>query len=226
MGRSLKEAMGELTPEDKQQMNAALLNFNAAKRNNGDVQAAFNQVWYTLKGIETKYNVTIFVPGVPETKMVDMIADKVAEKTGTAPATAPAAAPATAAVTGSSYYACNFPSIAHANGWLATQRNIKITNLLVNAGRVSLDIEQIRIEYQVKPNPNGYIYQITEELKHRIFAGTKLEKYRADWEKKHPGLKYVFCLRKKWAFSLFGSGVGFFRYVKEKFIVLYAQACK
>lgn len=223
-GRSLKEAMSELTTEDKQQMTTAITKFNAAKRGSGDVQAAFNEVWYTLKGIETKYNVTIFVPGVPETQMVDMIASKV--ETKVAAMVAPGAGAPPAPSPAGSHYVANFACIAQANDWLARQNNLNITNMQVGTSHVGLDITQIRIEYQVRDRSVSYVYQICEEMKHRIFAGSNHEKFRNEWERKNPGLKYVFSIKKKWGFSLLGGSVGFFRYIKEKYIVLYARAYK
>ena len=231
----LKAAMAQMSPEEKKELAVAAMEYNAAKQNGADTQAAYNKFRDVLKGIESKYNVTIFVSIVPEAKLIDAIAAKVDQKVNeqidalVQPAATPApATPAVPAATptpvtpppaGSNYSVC-FTSLEEANQWLAQQTNLTITNIQADTGRVSLDIEKIWLEYRMTQSAHAP-YQLTEKLQHRFFVGSRLEKFREKWEKKNPELRYIASLKKKWSFSLIGGSLGFFRYVKEKYIVLY-----
>lgn len=230
--RNLSDGLKEMTAEEKQNMINAAVRYDDAKKNNGDVQGACNEMRSILKNIEQKYDVTIFVPNFPEEALMDKVVEKlllkVKEKEAPQPApqqdTAPqpAANPGTAPATPQSdlpHYTCTFKSLDEANAWLANYKNIVITHLQVHTSRVGLDIEQIRLEYIVKPNSAQY--QLTELKKHRFFVQSKPKKVREEWQLANPQLQFVSSLKKTWGFSLIGSSVGFFRYIKEKYIILY-----
>ena len=196
-----------IDPNDKKLLFAAVKKYLTAKRACGDVRTAYDELRDTLKNTETKYGVTIFVPGIPEGKLVDAIASKLEEKVGE--------------MVGIMHYSCTFDSVAQANAWLARQDKLLIKDMQVNTSRVGLDVRQIKLDYV--PSQQSVKYQIAEEMKHRVFVGTKLEKLRRKWEEKNPQLRYVSCVKNRWGFGLIGGSVGFFRYIKEKYVILYAE---
>lgn len=227
---NLKEAMAQMSSEEKQELATAVLEYNAAKQNGADIQTVYNKLRDVLKSIETKYNVTIFVPIVPEAKLIDTIANKVSEKMNEQPEqngapvakpAAPAPVVASAPPVGSNY-SKNFTSLTEANAWLSQQQNLTVNNLQVNTSRVGLDIEKIWLEYRTEAANVCHRYQITEKMKHRFFAGTRHETFRRKWQEKNPQFTYIASTKHKWGFSLIGGSLGFFRYIKEKYVILYS----
>ena len=274
--KDLKTVMQELPAEEKLHMAEAFARYDTAKKTNTNVAQAYNEVRDILKGIEQRYDVTIFVSIVPEQKLIDKIVDKFVEKTApqlqqqptaqpvqnpiaqpvqnpvAQPVQSPVAQPVQQPVAQpvqqpvaqpvqqpvaqpvqnpvaqpvqqpqqQPCYTCVFTSLAQANAWLAQQRNVLISDVQVQTSRVGLDIEQIRLLYQILPQAYSYYYQITELMKHRFFAKSKPEKVRDRWQKDNPNRRYVASTKKTWGFSLMGSSIGFFRYIKEKYIILF-----
>lgn len=236
--KDLNTALQELSAQEKQQLANACIRYHNAKVTGGDVQSAYSQLWYMLKGIEQKCNTTIFVPVVSDQKLIDKITEKMIQKLqdpapAQAPAQAPVQAPAQAPVQArpvtpqvpaqqpTAHYTCVFQSLEEANRWLGQQRNVTITNLQVETSRVGLDITRIRLEYRFAPQSYQYPYQLTELKKNRFFAQSKPQKVREKWEKDNPSLRCLTAIKRTWGFSLFGGHVGYFRYIKEKYIILY-----
>jgi len=229
---NLNTALQNLTAQEKQQLAEALIRYDTAKRTNGDIQGTYTLVRNILKSIEQTSGATIFVPIVPEQTMVDKITEKVLQKVGYQPAVQNqpnqiaaqgAARPVAQAPQQrpTPHYTCLFHNLQEANQWLAQQRNVAITNLQVDTSRTGLDITGIRIEYRFLPQPYRYPYQLTELLKNRFFAKSTPKKVHEQWEKANPTLRCLGSIKRTWGFSLFGGHVGYFRYIKEKYIILY-----
>ncbi len=216
--KSLKEGMQELPAEEKQRIAEAFARYNDAKNGNGDFQTAYNEVRDILKDLEKKQDITIFVPLVAEEKMVDMIAAKVSDKVANKVADKVEAQ--ISPQPSGAHYTCTFQDLAQANDWLAQQRNVTVTNLQVETSRVGLDIKQIRLEYKIRTDAVQKQYRIIEVRKHRFFIESKLEKFRTKWQEENPHLQYVSALKRKWGFFLLGGSIGFFRYIKETYIIL------
>ena len=233
----LQAALTQLPAEQKEALAVAALEYAAAKQSGADSQAAYNRLRDILKNIEHQCDVTIFVPIVPEAKMIDAIATKVSQKkeaqaepehlSPSAPPASHAAPlqpvivqPNTAIPPANNKYSCSFDTLNEANHWLAQYRNLTVINMQTKVSRVGLDIEQIWLEYKIDEKAHNQ-YQLTEKMQHRFFVGCKLKNFRTKWEKKNPEYRYIAGMQHRWHFSLIGGSVGFFRYIKEKYIVLY-----
>lgn len=245
---NLQTAMQTLTAQEKQNLLETFLRYDNAKKTGENTQEAYIQVRDLLKDLERKCGTTIFVSLVPEQMMVDKITEKVLLKMGYQPTQQPAKPQTTAKPAVQTavqpvaqpvvrpaaqpvaqppqqrpipHYTCVFRDLQSANQWLAQQRNVAITNLQVDTSRVGLDITGIRIEYHFLPQPYQYPYQLTELRKNRFFAKSKPQKVHAQWEKNNPTLRCLSSIKRTWGFSLFGGSVGYFRYIKEKYIILF-----
>ena len=208
ISNELAEGLKKMSPEDKKLIFAVTNKYVTAQRSNGNIRQEYDNVVATLKNLENKYQIQIFPTGVPEATLIKALAAKV-EAT-------------TQEITGGKNYSCAFAGIDHANAWLMQQKNIIVKKLDVETSRVGLDVKKVVVEYCPAEKTTDYKYQITEFMKHRLFVSTKPEKVCAKWKEKNPQYRLVSWIKRRWAFHLIGGSVGFFRYVKEKYILLYA----
>lgn len=180
----------------------------AAKRGQGDMVATYKELVSVIKQMESKYNFRVAEDGKDEGVVINEFLERVEL--------------ATNQVTGNKYYTCVFGSTDEANSWLSVQKNLEIKNISVDTSYAGLDVKRIKLEYIVSSQSNNNKYQICEERRIRFFFGSNQKKFRSKWEAKHPQFNYVTAIKKKWGFSLIGGSVGFFRFIKEKYIVLYS----
>ncbi len=120
-----------------------------------------------------------------------------------------------------------FNSVNEANRWLSTQDSIVITNFATSTATKfsfpanNIVITEVRIEYIRYSCPTNYRYGISEQDFFRLYTSAKLEKLRDKWKAANPDKKCIHCLKNTNRRFLVGTSVGFFAFVKDKFVVLY-----
>lgn len=198
----------QMEKADKALMITYANKYMTAKRTKTGIQAAFNEIINLIEKMQTKYSFNVLNTGDNVLNIVNDFAEKIEM--------------ATNVVVGGKTYFCNFNNLSEANTWLINQNNIIIKDFSVNTSRVGLDVTAVKITYTVSDKPLNKRYQITEVMKHRFFAGSNYNKFRRKWQEANPDLHYVQSYKFKWGFSLFGGSVGYFRYIKEKYVILYS----
>ena len=201
----------QIDSNDKVLVISATNKFVKAKRTCGDVQTAYIELINVIKAIENKYGFVIFEPNVNIQAMIDEFAARV--ELGTI------------MVTGGTTYSCTFNSIEETNAWLACQKNIKLKNIQIETTGVGLKVRKVKFEYTVSEKPLNIKYQLEQNNKVRFFFGTKQEKFNSKWQKNNPQKIFFTSIKRKWGFSLIGGSVGYFRFIKEKYVVLYGVKC-
>ena len=119
-------------------------------------------------------------------------------------------------------YVCKFNTVEEANAWLACCNNVIVKDFTMETTRVGLKTKCIKLVYSVMNQPIYKTFQIAEVRKNRIFFGSNAEKFRRSWEKQNAHCTYIKSLKHRWHISIIGGSVGFFRFIKEKYSVLYA----
>lgn len=198
----------QLESSDKATLIAVTNTYITAKRNRGDVQSAYIALYNTVKEMENKYGFNVFSANSNAMVIIEEFAEIVERGTNM--------------LTGGITYTCVFNSIEEANAWLATQNNIQIKNLQVDVSRVKLKVLCVKFDYTVLPQPLNSAYQIAEEKKTRIFFSSKHKKFDQKWQKKNPHLTFLTSLKRSWGFRIIGGSVGYFKFIKEKYFVLYS----
>lgn len=117
---------------------------------------------------------------------------------------------------------CNFKSVEEANVWLASQNNIIVKRMSVDTSGSSHKVYNIALQFIAYDRPVGKKFQITEYKKTRLFVKSKEEKVRREWQERNPQFNYVLSSHKIWAFRLIGGHVGYFKLLKEIYIILYS----
>lgn len=197
----------EMDANDKARVIAAANKYTAAKRSCADTTAAYTEMFNLIKELGAKYGFTPFDGSVNPLVLIDEFAAKIEM--------------ATASLMGDKTYTCFFNTVAEANAWLANQNNLIVKEFSVETSRVALKIQKVKLVYAVSAQPSNRRYQLDEVKKNRFFVGSNPDKFRIKWQEKHPQFAFVKSMKYKWHFFLIGGGVGFFRYINEKYIVLY-----
>ena len=126
-------------------------------------------------------------------------------------------------------YVANFQSIDEADNWLETQKNIVIKDISVNgqvAGFFSknmIDVNCIKIEYLLCNGAININYGLHIFSKKRMFIQSNMEKRKAKWQELNPEYKWLKGLRFARRYSLLSNRVGFWRVIKEVYVVLYLR---
>ena len=198
----------EMEKADKALMITYANKYMTARRTNTNIQATFNQMVNLIQQMEVKYNFNILNAGMNVLEVVNDFASKIEI--------------ASNMIIGGKNYICNFNNINEANAWLSAHTNIVVKDFSVETSRVGLDVTRVKITYMVSDQPINKTFQLTEIMKHRFFVASKHEKVRRQWEEANPQLKYIKSYKFRWGFSLFGGSVGYFRYIKEKYVILFS----
>lgn len=197
-----------MEPADKTALIGAANRFTTAKRTLGDVQSAYTALVTLIHSMETKYQFSAFNGNANIQAVVEDFAAKVERGTNK--------------VTGGTVYACQFASLKDANAWLAAQNDIFIKTMAVTTSGAGVDVSSVKLEYKVADQETNRKYQITEIHKKRVYARSSLEQVRAEWQATYPNCTYVLGLRREWKFGLMGGHVGYFRFINEKYFILYS----
>lgn len=197
-----------LENQDKTLVITAANKYTDAKRSCGDIETAYIEFLNIIKEMAGKYNFNAFETNADIIAVVDKLALQIEL--------------ATKKLVGERKYTCIFNSIEEANAWLLKQDNIVVHNFTVETTRCNLKISKIKIEYSISENNLNKKIQITEKKKIRFFFGSNPEKFRRKWEEENSQYTFITSIKRKWGFSLIGGSVGYFRFIKEKYIVLYS----
>jgi hypothetical protein len=204
----LKGTLKQMETADKAALFTASGKYTNARRNCGDVKPAYDNFVNVIKQMEQKYGFELLALDLDQAKIIDEVAEKIEI--------------ATNIVAGGKKYFCSFNNLDDANVWLANQKNIEIKSMMVETTGAGLNVSNIRFDYIVHQKEMNMGYRVCEDRKTRFFVASNPKKFRAKWEEKNPQFKYVTSIKRKWGFSLIGGSVGFFRLIKENYIVLYA----
>ncbi len=210
VSRNLVDTVKKMESSDKSAVISAASKYITAKRSCADLRPSYYALLQTIRQLESKYGFAAFGENVSELDVINEFASKVEVAIQT--------------VTGSKRYSCSFPSLEAANAWLLTQTDIIPKSFQANTTHAGLQITQVRIDYMVCQQRTNRIFQLSQETKVRFFFGSDPEKYRRKWERKHSQWTFLASIKRRWGFSLIGGSVGFFRFIKEKYIVLYATS--
>lgn len=198
----------QMDTQDKTLIFSVTNKYVRAKRTCGNAAAAYREVFNTLVQLGNKYNFVIFKPDSNVQAMIDEFATCV--EIGTR------------AISGEITYTCTFGSVAQANLWLSYQHDIQIKNFQIQTSGAGNKVVKINIEYVVTNAPTNATYQIEDVQKTRFFFKSKQQDFNRKWQKRHPQHVFLSSIKKSWGFRAFGSSIGYFRLILERYVVLYA----
>lgn len=201
----------QMDTNDKAVIITATNKYVNAKRGNGNVEAAYNELLNTIKAMESKYGFNAFEENADLKAIIEEFAAKVEQGTNL--------------ITGKTSYTVNFKSTEEANIWLAGQNNVVIKKMSVSTSGAGHQVNNITLEYVVSEQQLNKKYQLTELNKTRLYFKSKPEKVIRKWQEKYPQYTYVTNVKRDWGFRLLGGSVGYFKIISEKYIILYAFNC-
>lgn len=208
----LGDSLKRMESSDKVILITAANKYNTAKRSNGNIGTAYNELLNVIKMMGDKYGFNVFEGNSDVQAVIDGFAAKVEQGMNT--------------ITGQTSYTCNFRNLDEANRWLAGQSNIVIKRMSVATSGAGHQITGLTLEYMASEQPLKRKYQLTTFNKTRLYAKSKPEKVIRRWQEKNPQFACVNYVKKDWAFRLWGGRVGYFRIINEKYILLYAFNCQ
>ena len=201
----------QMDTNDKAVIITATNKYVNAKRNNGNVETAYNELLNVIKQLETKYNFIVFEDNADVKAIIEEFAAKVEQGTNL--------------LTGKTSYTCNFKSTEEANIWLAGQNNVVIKKMSVATTGAGHKVTNITLEYVVSEQDTNVKYQVTEVNKTRLYLKSNIEKFRRKWQEKNPQYTLITSVARHYAMRLIGGNAGFIKIINEKHIVLYSFKC-
>lgn len=198
----------QIDANDKAILIASTNKYVKAKRSCGDVQTAFNELYNVIITLGNKYGFTFFDKNSNIQAIIDEFASKVEQGTNI--------------ITGGTTYSCVFNSVEKANFWLSQQKDIELKNIQVDTTSTKLKVKGVKFEYTVTDQATGFIYQLSEVKKIRFFCGSKQKKFNRKWQMKNPQYSFIKSIKRNWGFRIIGGSVGYFRFIREKYFVLYS----
>ena len=201
----------QMDTNDKAVIITATNKYVNAKRNNGNVETAYNELLNVIKQLETKYNFIVFEDNADVKAIIEEFAAKVEQGTNL--------------LTGKTSYTCNFNSTEEANIWLAGQKNVIVKKMSVATTGAGHKVTNITLEYVVSEQDTNVKYQVTEVNKTRLYLKSNIEKFRRKWQEKNPQYTLITSVARHYAMRLIGGNAGFIKIIKEKHIVLYSFKC-
>ena len=182
-----------------------------AKRNNGNVEATYNELLNVIKRMESKYSFNAFEENDDVKAIIEEFASRVEMGTNI--------------IAGKTSYTCNFNNTEEANIWLAGQTNIVIKKMSVETTGAGHKVTNITLEYVVSEQDTNVKYQVTEVTKTRLYLKSNIEKFRRKWQEKNPQYTLITSVARHYAMRLIGGNAGFIKIINEKHIVLYSFKC-
>lgn len=201
----------QMDSTDKATVIAATNKYVKAKRCNGNIENAYNELIDLFNTIGNKYGFKMFEGNDDVLAMIDEFAAKVELGMNM--------------LNGNETYTCNFKSTEEANFWLAGQNNIVVKKMSVSTSGAGHKVSKVTLEYVVSEQPLNNKYQLTELDKTRLYVRSKPEKVICKWQEKYPQYTYITNVKKDWGFRLIGGNVGYFKIISEKYIILYSFNC-
>ena len=182
-----------------------------AKRNNGNVEATYNELLNVIKRMESKYSFNAFEENDDVKAIIEEFASRVEMGTNI--------------IAGKTSYTCKFNNTEEANIWLAGQTNIVIKKMSVETTGAGHKVTNITLEYVVSEQDTNVKYQVTEVTKTRLYLKSNIEKFRRKWQEKNPQYTLITSIAKYYAMRLFGGNAGYIKIINEKHIILYSFKC-
>ena len=182
-----------------------------AKRNNGNIEATYNELLNVIKRMESKYSFNACEENDDVKAIIEEFASRVEMGTNI--------------IAGKTSYTCNFNNTEEANIWLAGQTNIVIKKMSVATTGAGHKVTNITFEYVVSEQPLNNKYQVTEVTKTRFYLKSNPEKFRRKWQEKNPQYTLITSIAKYYAMRLFGGNAGYIKIINEKHIILYSFKC-